>query len=1235
MASANHGPTPSRYPEPRFGHDVVSHPTRSVGPVRLIHTSDWHLGRAFHQVGLIGAQAAYLDHLVDVVRTERVDAVLVSGDVYDRAMPSPETVELLSEALVRLVDAGAQVVVSSGNHDSAIRLGFAADLLERAGVHLRTSVADVGRPVLLGDTAVHPLPYLEPALAADALGATERTHAGVLRAAMARVRADAAQRGGRTVVMAHAFVTGGVTSESERDISVGGVSAVPPEVFAGADYVALGHLHGRQEVAPGVRYSGSPVAMSFSEWRHRKGSLLVDLSGDAPVVEHVEAPVQRPLAVLRGTLDDLLADPAHVAGRGLLVPGHPHRPAAAARGDGPGAPALPAHPRAALRARGRHGSVAAVRRSGRHRDRRRGVLRLPRPRARRSRRHRRRAGAARRGGRGQPGRAPRRRRRGRRGRRVGGRRVRVHRLEIEAFGPFADRVVVDVDALAAEGLFLIHGPTGSGKTSLLDAICFALYADVPGPASKRGLRSDHAGPDAVPRGHARAHRRHPAAADHPLPRVPAPQEARHRRGVGAGRGDPRGAPRRPVGGPEHPARRGRRRRQGRPRAWGWRSSPRWCCCPQGDFAAFLRATPEDRREVLERLFDISAFSDVEEWLAQARRTAGADLEAARAALEGLLTRVEDVLADAHDAAGDPAASTAEVPPESVGTHLRAVAQRLDARVSTTMAAFDAASGAERAAAEALAAARALDDLRTRGRRAVARLEALEAARPDHVERVAALAAAERAAGLAGHLTALARATDDVRACRRQVERTRAATPPGALADLPDAEVAGVLARLVALDGTAAALAREADDEALRSRQRRELDDRAEQLTALAERVGAQLAQAEVERERLAAEVEERAAGAGRVPELEVLLAAARARLTVLDAAEHDHARAEALAPRHADLRAAALDRRGELLDLRQRRLDGMAAELARALADGDPCPVCGALEHPAPATVADPVLPHDIAAAEGRLSAAEAELRSSETEIESLRTRAGTRLASLDGADRDALDLAVAEATAALTAARADADAGAEVAARLQAVVRAVEAHRTAVAGTVARLDEVAAARDDLAGAGAGARDRVEALHAEHEGCPCGSSDPAEHGRAARALADLATAVGDLLGADARLASVTADLDAALATAGFADADTARAASLAAPDLARLRAARHRARRGCRRGARRRRRPRRRGGAGRRAARPAGPPGRRPGGPRDPPRDGRGPGRRRPGPALPRAAPPARRRRLCPGRRHR
>jgi exonuclease SbcD len=281
--------------------------------VRLIHTSDWHLGRSFHQVGLLDAQAAFIDHLVETVRSESVDAVLVSGDVYDRAMPSPDTVALLSEAVTRLVDAGAAVILSSGNHDSAIRLGFAADLLARAGLHIRSSTSGISQPVLLEGVAVYPLPYLEPSLTADALCAKERTHAGVLGAAMARVRGDLQTRGSRSVVMAHAFVTGGASSDSERDISVGGVSAVHPRVFDGIDYVALGHLHGQQQVSDAVRYSGSPVAMSFSEARHRKGSWLVDVEAAGVRVTQLPAPVCRPLAVLRGDLEDLLSDPAHAS----------------------------------------------------------------------------------------------------------------------------------------------------------------------------------------------------------------------------------------------------------------------------------------------------------------------------------------------------------------------------------------------------------------------------------------------------------------------------------------------------------------------------------------------------------------------------------------------------------------------------------------------------------------------------------------------------------------------------------------------------------------------------------------------------------------------------------------------------------------------------------------------------------------------------------------------------------
>jgi DNA repair protein SbcD/Mre11 len=281
--------------------------------VRLIHTSDWHLGRSFHRVGLLDAQARFLDHLVEVVSAEGVDAVLVSGDVYDRALPSPDTVELLSDGVTRLIDAGATVILSSGNHDSAIRLGFASELLSRAGLHIRTSLDLLGVPVVVKDTAIYPLPYLEPSVAADRIGADERTHAAVLTAAMAQVHADAGSRPGASVVMAHAFVTGGATSQSERDISVGGVSAVHPDVFVGADYVALGHLHGPQRISETVRYCGSPIALSFSEADHRKGSVLVDVVAGLLRTETILAPVPKLLAILRGDLDDLLRDPRHHA----------------------------------------------------------------------------------------------------------------------------------------------------------------------------------------------------------------------------------------------------------------------------------------------------------------------------------------------------------------------------------------------------------------------------------------------------------------------------------------------------------------------------------------------------------------------------------------------------------------------------------------------------------------------------------------------------------------------------------------------------------------------------------------------------------------------------------------------------------------------------------------------------------------------------------------------------------
>ena len=410
--------------------------------MRILHTSDWHLGRTFHGRVLDDAHAVFADHLVELARAEAVDAVVVSGDVYDRAIPPTDSVRLLDETLRRLSDI-TRVILTPGNHDSARRLGFASDLL-REGLTIRARIADVDRPVIVpgpdgGDGLyVYALPYLDPdaaretlpPLLADRLGeemadaartadpdaartapegagghsekaagdppgtasdaATRRlprSHEAVVSGALRLVAADLAAAPARVpaLVMSHAFVVGGLPSEeSERDIRVGGVDSVPSGVFAslggspsarecgGLDYVALGHLHRPQEIRstggageagrpngpgkargtsgpdhssrsggtggpkagesdgpgesgppqrdsrPGPRlvYSGSPLALSFSEAPFPKSSVLVALGPDGVAsLERVPAPVPHRIETVTGTMDELLS-PAwdHAAG---------------------------------------------------------------------------------------------------------------------------------------------------------------------------------------------------------------------------------------------------------------------------------------------------------------------------------------------------------------------------------------------------------------------------------------------------------------------------------------------------------------------------------------------------------------------------------------------------------------------------------------------------------------------------------------------------------------------------------------------------------------------------------------------------------------------------------------------------------------------------------------------------------------------------------------------------------
>jgi DNA repair protein SbcD/Mre11 len=305
--------------------------------MRLLHTSDWHIGRSLHGTDLLAEQEAVLSGLAAVVTAEQVDVVVIAGDVYDRAVPSADATAVLSRVVARLRRAGAAVVLTPGNHDSARRLDAFSELLAAGGLHVRAETARLDEPVLFsdahGEVAIYGLPFLEPEVARHELGVPgARSHAGVLAAAMDRVRADLFLRPGtRSVVLAHAFVSGGLASESERDICVGGVDLVPASVFDGVDYVALGHLHRPQTVTPRMRYSGSPMSYSFGEAGQEKLVWLVDLDAEGLAeVRAVPLPVPRPLSVLSGTLAELLADPVHTGAEEHFVSARitdPARPA--------------------------------------------------------------------------------------------------------------------------------------------------------------------------------------------------------------------------------------------------------------------------------------------------------------------------------------------------------------------------------------------------------------------------------------------------------------------------------------------------------------------------------------------------------------------------------------------------------------------------------------------------------------------------------------------------------------------------------------------------------------------------------------------------------------------------------------------------------------------------------------------------------------------------------------------
>ena len=285
--------------------------------MRILHTSDWHIGRTFHGHQTLDALAEVLAALVAQVRAHAVDVVVVAGDVFDSAMPAAGCYTLLTDTLVALRETGARVIVTSGNHDSAARLGFQSRLL-RDGIHVLTDPLAVGTPVTVDDEhgPVHfyGIPFLEPALVRHLWqGVDLRTQAQAVAHAMELVRRDAAARRDaegttRTVAIAHCFAAGvEATPHLERDIQQGGLDVVPLTVFDGVDYMALGHIHGRSRLSETVRYAGAPLHYSFGEGDKPRGSWLVELDADGFAgARWLDLPVPRRLVTLRGSLDELL-----------------------------------------------------------------------------------------------------------------------------------------------------------------------------------------------------------------------------------------------------------------------------------------------------------------------------------------------------------------------------------------------------------------------------------------------------------------------------------------------------------------------------------------------------------------------------------------------------------------------------------------------------------------------------------------------------------------------------------------------------------------------------------------------------------------------------------------------------------------------------------------------------------------------------------------------------------------
>lgn len=286
--------------------------------MRFLHTADWHLGRALHGASLIDDQAHLLDQFVSLAQDFRPDAVLIAGDVYDRAVPPTEAIGLLDDVLCRLTsDVGTQVIVIAGNHDSASRLSFGSRLLAQGGLHIVGTLDQHRHPIVVSDADglvyMYPVPFADPADVRYRLDRPDlQGHQEAMEALLSEIHAHHPE-GTRAILASHCFVTGSEGSESERPITLGGAGGIAAKVFEGFHYVALGHLHRPQQAgALSLRYSGSLMRYAFSETDHQKAIFAVEMDrcGEC-AVEQIHLTPRRQVRCIEGTLKDVLTGAKH------------------------------------------------------------------------------------------------------------------------------------------------------------------------------------------------------------------------------------------------------------------------------------------------------------------------------------------------------------------------------------------------------------------------------------------------------------------------------------------------------------------------------------------------------------------------------------------------------------------------------------------------------------------------------------------------------------------------------------------------------------------------------------------------------------------------------------------------------------------------------------------------------------------------------------------------------------